>query len=100
MRVVSEPGGVRAVAVVPAVAGQPLTQVHHLAVQAACRGTHAGVVSVGQLLPGVQVGGPHPLPPEAVAVAAGVGGPGQSPLEGRAWKTEAGLQWTVLHTGI
>ena len=87
MRVVSEPGGVGAVAVlaaVPGEAGPPLAELYHLTVQAPGGGTDAGVVSVGELVPGVQVGGPHPLPPQAVAVAPGLGAPGESPLERRA----------------
>ena len=81
MRVVGEAGGVRAVAVMPAVAGEAgpsLAQVDHLALQAPGGGTHAGVVGVGEMFSGVQVGGPHPLlppsstGPQAVAVAPGV----------------------------
>ena len=98
MRVVSDSGGVRAVAVlatVPGEAGPPLVELYHLAVQAPGGGTHAGVVSEGELVPRVEEGGPHPLPPEAVAVAPGLRGPGESPLGGRAWQTEAGLQGEV-----
>ena len=101
MRVVSQPGGVRAVAVLPAVAGEAgpaLAEVDHLAVQAACGGTDPGVVRVGELLPGVEVGGPHPLlpppsaRPEAVGVAPGVGGARRSPLERRSGQTQTRLE--------
>ena len=91
----------RAVAVMPAVAGEAgpaLAQVDHLPVQAARRGADPGVVSIGERLPRVQVGGSHPLSPsssagpQAVAVTPGVGDARQSPLEWRSWQTETGLE--------
>ena len=79
-------------------AGPALAQVDHLPVQAPGRGADAGVVSVGEVLSRVQVGGSHPLSPsssagpQAVAVTPGVGDARQSPLEWRSWQTETGLE--------